>query len=114
MKENRRFRRRSLLFELKVSDKNTGQAVGRVANLTPEGLMLVNADRIVDNSVLTLRIELPELIFGKAAIDCDAKCMWCRPGVNGKLFEAGFQLLEMGEMDIQTIVALITKYRVLD
>ena len=114
MKENRRFRRRSLLFELKVTDKNTGEGLGRVANITPDGLMLVNADHIVDNTMVKLRIELPELIFGKAHIDCDAKCMWCRPGINKKLFEAGFQLLEMGEIDIQTIVALITKYRVLD
>jgi PilZ domain. len=114
MKDNRRFRRRSLLFELKVTEKNSGEALGRVANLTPDGLMLVNADRIVDNSLVTLRIELPEKIFGKDTIDCDAKCMWCRPVVNTKLFEAGFQLLEMGEMDVQTIVALITKYRILD
>jgi hypothetical protein len=114
MKENRRFRRRSLLFELKVTDKNSGVVLGRVANITPDGLMLVNADRIIENSMITLRIELPELLFGKAHIECDAKCMWCRPVAQSKLFEAGFQLLEMGEMDIQTIVALITKYRVLD
>jgi hypothetical protein len=99
---------------LKVIDKNSGESLGRVANITPEGLMLVNADRILDNAMKTLRIELPELLFGKAHIDCDAKCMWCRPATHTKLFEAGFQLLEMGEMDIQTIVALITKYRVLD
>jgi PilZ domain len=114
VKENRRFRRRSLLYQLKVTNKNTGEGLGKVANITPDGLMLLNADRIVDDTMVTLRIELPELIFGKAHIDCDAKCMWCRPGINKKLFEAGFQLLEMEEMDIQTIVALITKYRVLD
>ena len=114
MKENRRFRRRSLLYQLKVTNKNTGEGLGKVANITPDGLMLVNADRAVDNTTVSLRIELPELIFGKAYIDCDAKCMWCRPGIDKKLFEAGFQLLEMEETDIQTIVALITKYRVLD
>lgn len=114
MKDHRRFRRRALLYELKVTDKNTGEALGRVANITTDGLMLVHADRILNNSIFTLQIELPEKIFGRDHIVCDAKCKWCKPAENTELFEAGFQLLEMGEIDIQTIVALITKYRILD
>jgi hypothetical protein len=40
--------------------------------------------------------------------------MWCKPGENTDFFEVGLQLLEVPGREIEAIVALITKYRLLD
>jgi hypothetical protein len=114
MKEKRKYRRRSLVYNLQVADRNTGDIVGRVANLSPEGVMLITTDRMVNDTVLKLSIALPEKIFDRDRIECEARCMWCKPGENTDFFEVGLQLLEVPGREIEAIVALITKYRLLD
>jgi hypothetical protein len=112
--EKRKLRRRSLLYDFDVVDRNSGLSVGRIINLSLEGLMLISTERQVNNTVLDLSIKLPETIFGKNAIECRATCMWCKKNEKTDFFEAGFHLFELPEQDIKAIVGLITKYRLLD
>ena len=112
--EKRKLRRRSLLYDFEVVEKDSGASVGRIINISLEGLMLISTDRQVSDTVLDLRIKLPETIFGKNNIDCKAQCMWCKKNKNTDFYEAGFHLLELPEDDIKAIVGLITKYRLLD
>ncbi|HAJ80355.1 MAG TPA: hypothetical protein DCO75_11360 [Fibrobacteres bacterium] len=114
MDEKRKFRRRSLVYNFKVMDMATGASVGRLANLSPEGLMLITTDRMMNNPEMKLSIVLPEKISGKNCIECKAKCMWCKSAVNSDFFEAGFQLTEIPDEDLAAIVIVITKYRLLD
>jgi hypothetical protein len=77
-------------------------------------LMLISTSRHVSDTVLDLRIKLPEMIFGKDVIDCKAKCMWCIKNKNTDFYEAGFHLFELPDVDIRAIVGLIAKFRLLD
>jgi hypothetical protein len=114
MNEKRQYRRRSLVYNLQVVDKNTGDIVGRVANLSPEGLMLITTDRLVKDMQLELSMALPEKIFNRDRIECAAKCTWCKRNATTDFYEAGLQLFGVTDRDIEAIVALITKYRLLD
>jgi hypothetical protein len=112
--EKRKVRRRSLLYDFEVIEKSSGYSVGRIINISLEGLMLISTERQMNDTISELSIKLPEKIFGKDTIDCKAKCMWCKKGENTEFFEAGFHLFELPADDIKTIVGLITKYRLLD
>ncbi|HEX7510586.1 MAG TPA: PilZ domain-containing protein [Chitinivibrionales bacterium] len=114
MSEKRKYRRRSLLYNLQVVDIRSGEAIGHVANLSPEGLMLVTGKRHEQGETVKLSIALPEKIFERDRIECEAQCMWCRVSENTDNFDVGLQLLEISQQDIEAIVALITKYRLLD
>ena len=114
MDEKRQYRRRSLVYNLQVADRNTGEIVGRVANLSPQGLMLITTDRLVQDAQLDLSIALPEKIFNRDRIECSAQCMWSKRNAATDFYEVGLQLFEVTDRDIEAIVALITKYRLLD
>ncbi len=112
--EKRKVRRRSLVFDFEVVEASSGLSVGRLINISLEGMMLISTERHMSDTVLELSIKLPETIFGKNHIDCKAKCMWCKKNEKTDFFEAGFHLFELPEDDIKAIVSLVTKYRLLD
>jgi hypothetical protein len=97
-----------------VVNRSTCEIIGHVANLSTEGIMLITSDSMVHDTVLKLSIALPEKIFDRDRIECEAKCMWCKVSPNSDFFEAGLQLCEVSEQEIKAIVGLIAKYRFLD
>jgi hypothetical protein len=112
--EKRKVRRRSLLFDFEVVESASGSPVGRIVNISLEGLMLIATERQINDTVLDLQIKLPEMIFGKTTIDCKARCMWCKQNDKTDFFEAGFHLFELPDDDIKAIVGLVTRYRLLE
>jgi hypothetical protein len=112
--EKRKLRRRSLLYDFEVIEKNTGASIGRIINISLEGMMLISTDRYMSDTIMDVSIKLPETIFGKNTVDCAAKCMWCKKNEHTDFYEVGFHLFELPEDDIKAIVGLITKYRLLD
>jgi hypothetical protein len=114
MNEKRRFRRRSLAHNLIVSDSKTGTQVGQLANLSPEGFMLVTSECLVDKTIMNLQITLPEKTHERHVILCKAECKWCSRSENSELFEAGFQLLDMNDSIRAELGSIIAEYLVLD
>jgi hypothetical protein len=112
--EKRKVRRRSLLYDFEVIEPESGMCIGRIVNISLEGMMLVATDSQVSNSVCELRVLLPELISGKNTIDCKGKCMWCKKNGDTDFYEVGFHLFDIPENDIKAIVSLITRYRLLE
>jgi hypothetical protein len=112
--EKRKVRRRSLLYDFEVVDSATGRSVGKIVNISLEGLMLIATESQISDAVLDLQIKLPEKISGKNDINCKAKCMWCKKSEHTDFYEAGFHLFELPDDDIKAIVSLITQYRLLE
>jgi hypothetical protein len=112
--EKRKVRRRSLLYDFEVIERTSGMTVGKIVNISLEGMMLIATDNQVNDTISDLRILLPEMINDKNAIDCKAKCMWCKKNGATDFYEAGFHLFEIPENDIKAIVSLITRYRLLE
>ena len=113
-KEKRKVRRRSLLYDFEVIEPDSGMTVGKIVNISLEGMMLIATDCQVSDTVCELQIMLPEMISGKNTIDCKTKCMWCKKNGVTDFYEVGFQLLDIPENDIKAIVSLITRYRLLE
>lgn len=109
MKEKRKLKRRHLIFYLRVYDKNTGQLVGRLVDITSEGIMLNSENPIPTDTVFQLQMFLPEE-FDKERLDFDAKSIWCKPDVNRDLFVTGLKLLNVANRDTEIIENLIDEY----
>jgi hypothetical protein len=112
--EKRKVRRRSLEYDFEVVERETGMTVGKIVNISLEGMMLIATDSQVSDTVNELQIRLPETINDKKTIDCKAKCMWCKKNGVTDFYEAGFRLVDIHENDIKAIVSLIARYRLLE
>ena len=100
IESQRSYKRSSLLFYLQVAIRSTGKPMGRLVDITPEGIRLVSEEGIPIDTTFEFRIILPEGFSGGEYLDVDAKCVWSKRTANPKLFESGFMLI--GGTDEQT------------
>ena len=107
MTESRTLKRRHPIYYLKVVDRNTERLVGRVADITTEGMRLVSEEPIASDSMLQLRIVLPEKGMKTRESDIDARGVWSGRDINPDLHSAGFQLANVSPQAEAAIEYLI-------
>jgi hypothetical protein len=110
LEEKRKFKRRNLVYNLEVFDTDTGEPIGRMVDITPEGLMLISHRSIKVDIVLHCELELPSEILGSKRVSFSAQTRWCRHDINPELFDTGMQFLDIASTDIESVIGLIVDY----
>lgn len=110
MSNRRVSERKHLVYYLQVVDRNTNQPVGRLVDITAEGLMLVSDYPLATNTIFNLRMILPVGAPEGQHLDFDAKSLWCSNDINPEFYDTGFQLLNATSEEIETIENLIADY----
>lgn len=100
MQNRRNLERRTLIYYLRAIDRSTDQLLGHVANISPEGVMLICAEPIAANTTLQLRMDLPAEIMRKKHLAIEASCRWCKRDGNPALFHAGFKVNHISHADL--------------
>ncbi len=93
---------------LEVSDQITGTRLGRVVNISAEGLMLLTQEPIVAGSIYQLKMELPNtggddpqtIAFG-------AEAVWTTEAGQPESFWTGFRIIDISSDDVLLIDDLI-------
>lgn len=109
IESQRSYKRSSLLFYLQVVIRSTGQPVGRLVDITPEGIRLVSEEEIPTDTTFEFRVILPEGFSGGEYLDVDAKSVWSKRTPNPKLFESGFMLINGTDEQVEMIENLIAE-----
>ena len=110
MQEKRRLKRRHLLYNLIVINAETGETLGRLADINVEGLLIVSQNPVPFPADYDLRITLPQKILGQEVLQVAAKSLWAGKDVNPSLILTGFQLKKPSAREIEAIVGLIFSY----
>lgn len=104
--------RRHLIYYLKVEDKNSGKIVGRIVDITRQGVLLIS-DSAYDNSdTISVRIELGDELFARMHGHLDLKivCRWSKKDINPDYFVNGFEFVNQTpaqELVIRNLIDLI-------
>jgi hypothetical protein len=107
MTEKRRLKRRHLLYNLIVINVDTGETLGRLADINVEGLMIVSESPLPVKADFLLRITLPQKILGQEVLQVAARSLWAKKDVNPSLMVTGFQLKKPSVKEIEAIVGLV-------
>lgn len=110
MTDKRRLKRRQLIYYLKVVDQNTGQPVGRLVDITVEGMLVVSSQPIPLDREYNLRIDLPEGLGKRPPISLQAKTLWSKPDINPDFVDTGMAFVKIAPLDLQTVLDLIAEY----
>lgn len=102
-KERRKLPRWPISSILDVLDRDTGQLVGHLRNITAEGMMLISRKSYVPDTTLRCEVLLPRAVKGGRRIAFDAKSLWCKASIVPGSFQVGFQLLNAVPEDIEII-----------
>jgi len=95
MDEHRSLKRRHLVYYLKVSDTQSGQLIGNLVDLTPQGLMLMSESPIETGREFALEIHEPKNRIGNRKLLIKAKSLWCNNDVNADFYDTGFAVKHM-------------------
>lgn len=108
--ERRKLKRRHIMFYSRVFDRRTGEFIGYLGNMTPEGLMIISDEPITADQPFSLRIDLPEDIYPKLVLAFDAHSVWCEPDIDPHFYNTGFRLSNISQEDIDLINQIVEDY----
>jgi hypothetical protein len=108
--DRRKFKRKNLVCHVEVFDADSGEPVGSMVDITPEGMMLISHRPVEVNTVRHLAVELPSEILGSKRVVLTAQTRWCRHDINPDVFNTGLQFTDLANTDIDTIISLIAEF----
>ena len=103
MHERRKINRRFLSYFIRVFDSDTRQQIGNLADITPQGILLISLHPIPKGQVIRLRLEVTPEVSDKPFLEFSAQSKWCQPDIDPKLFNVGFKLLQLTPEDTAII-----------
>lgn len=109
--ERRKIERKYLVIYSRVFDRRTGEIIGYLGDLTPEGAMVIGERRIEPNTNLDLRFDLPDqLELERDHLDLKARSVWCRPDISPTFVNTGFQFVGLDTEELKIVDMLIDLY----
>jgi hypothetical protein len=110
MEEKRKLHRHNLIYYLKVFDRANGALLGRLVDITPEGILLISEQPIDTDATFDLSLEFPHPIFGSDKLDFSAQSLWSNCDTNPDLYDTGFRLLDVPIEHVLLITKLVSEY----
>ncbi len=95
MQKQRNRPRKNTPNHVKVLDQESGKMIGRIVDITADGLMLVTPSKIDTGRHFHFRIILPRMSGGKTDICVEAEAVWCEQDTNPKYFKVGFRFINL-------------------
>lgn len=100
-------RRRHLHYYAKVLNRDNGELLGRVADISLSGVMLIRAEMVDPGKIFAMRIVLPDAFEEGGHIDFEAVSRWCRKDINPDYHVTGFEITHIDSKNERAIISLI-------
>jgi hypothetical protein len=110
MQEQRHCPRKVANEILIIADQITGNHIGRVVNISSEGMMLLSDEPMVTGSVYQLDLILPNPQGDKEKIAFAAEAVWCTEASQPESFWSGFHIIDIAAEDVLIIDELILEW----
>jgi len=107
MEDQRKSRRWHPIYYLRVLDKKTNKLVGRVVDISNDGICLITRKPLKTNKKFQFKMRLPRGTRGAREFVFDASSIWCDKDINPDYFSTGFQMKNMSQRGRQIIEYLI-------
>jgi len=110
MNDQRKTPRRAANEVLEVADQITGVQIGRVVNISAEGLMLLGQEPIITGSVYQLELCLRTTGEDESKISFGAEAVWTMEATQPDSFWTGFRIIDISNEGVLFIDELILNW----
>lgn len=109
---NRRSKRRHTLNgSVNIVNQYDGVVLGRLVNITTEGLMLVSAQSLATDTLYQAVLELPETINNTVRIELGMDCLWTSPtDPEADMYWSGCHIIDISEDMFASLQVLIEHF----
>jgi hypothetical protein len=102
MNEYRRAKRRKV-GDIDVMDTMTGQAIGKLSNLSETGMLLILGQPIISDALFQLRFALTSENGSSRSVDVGAHELWSDEAAAPGQVWTGFRFIDVGPEDVAFI-----------
>lgn len=111
MTEKRKHARQDSIVYLKIFDQHTGALIGRLVDISENGIKMVTNEPLEAGESHDLRLTLPEPIArGSGSIAFEAVTRWCREDSNPNLYNVGLEIKTAPESFHEALRTLADRY----
>ena len=104
-------RRRTLSGSVNIVNQFDGAVLGRLVNITTEGLMLVSAKPLATDTLYQAVLELPETLNDMSRLELGMDCLWTSPtNPDADMYWSGCHIIDISEQMFATLVVLIESF----
>ena len=107
MHEKRKLPRTAADANILVQDVNTGHHLGRVVNLSNEGIMLIGSEPVERNLIFQLELALESPHRGHKSLRCGVESLWSSKAHQGGHYWTGFHIIDISLEAAEIIESLI-------
>lgn len=108
--DKRQFKRRHLIYYLRIYDGISSRIVGHAVDISQQGMMLLSDEPVAVHEEYRLRMCFPGVAYGQEELVFDAVCRWCRQDDNPAFYMAGFQIQNLLPEETRFIQSLIDEF----
>ena len=91
MREHRRRPRKNTPHHVKVIDDETGNVVGRVVDITADGMLIICQQHYKIGQTFHFRVVLPVMIQDRTHLVIHSEVVYCNQDSNPSFFKVGFR-----------------------
>lgn len=95
MREHRRRPRKNTPHHVRVLDDETGNVMGRVVDITADGMMITCQGNLNVGRTFNLRVVLPVMIQDRSHLVIHSEVVYCNQDPNPSFFNVGFRFLNL-------------------
>ncbi|MCB9109668.1 MAG: PilZ domain-containing protein [Anaerolineales bacterium] len=109
--EKRKLPRRNFSYYMRVLDKNTGELIGQITDISTGGFKLESSKPMPAGLDMDLCIDQVNQISMKSFITFSARTRWCGTDpYDPTIYNVGFQLIDMTPADYDIFVKMFNAY----
>lgn len=110
-KDKRKLPRKNFTYYMRVLDRNTGELIGQITDISTGGFKLESAKPLPPNVDMALCIDQVGEISAKPVIYFSARTRWCdRDAYDPSIYNVGFQLMDATPADYDVFVKMFNSY----
>ncbi len=95
MEDYRHRPRKNTPHIVKAFDTEKGDYIGRVVDITADGMMIVTQDQITVGRVFKLRVILPVMVQHKTDVVIEARVVWSEADSNPSFYRCGLHFVNL-------------------
>jgi len=95
MEDYRHRPRKNTPHLVRVLNEESGETVGRVVDITADGMMLVTKAKIKVGQLFNFRIILPVMVHHRSDVCLEAKSVWVKADSNSEYSKCGFKFINL-------------------
>ena len=112
--ERRQWIRHSTSATFLVINRNGGELIGRVLDISPYGVLLATEEAVTKDVQLECRMNFPFWHGLHQSVDFTMTSRWCQKNIHLDWFESGWRIDLMSDIDRKVIVEMIDEWDVLN